>query len=54
MDKLKHSQAVDIPKYDFKGYKNDVFPARRVYGTFNFLLVTLLLVLEMLNRTGQD
>ncbi|KAG5120559.1 hypothetical protein JHK84_038899 [Glycine max] len=30
MDKLKHSQAVDIPKYDFKGYKNDVFPARRV------------------------
>jgi len=31
MDKLKHSQAVDIPKYDFKCYKNDVFPARRVY-----------------------
>ena len=54
MDKLKHSQAVDIPKYDFKGYKNDVFPARRVYGTFNFLLINLLLVLEMLNRTGQD
>ncbi|MCH87002.1 uridine kinase-like protein 3-like [Trifolium medium] len=30
LDKLKHSQAVDIPKYDFKGYKNNVFPARRV------------------------
>ncbi|CAK8538958.1 unnamed protein product [Lathyrus sativus] len=30
MDKLKHSQAVDVPKYDFKGYKNNVFPARRV------------------------
>ncbi|RZC27469.1 Uridine kinase-like protein 4 [Glycine soja] len=30
MDKLKRGQAVDIPNYDFKGYKNDVFPARRV------------------------
>ncbi|XP_042042628.1 uridine kinase-like protein 3 isoform X2 [Salvia splendens] len=30
LKKLKHSQAVDIPKYDFKSYKNDVFPARRV------------------------
>ncbi|KAL2473141.1 Uridine kinase-like protein 4 [Forsythia ovata] len=30
MDKLKHGQAVDISKYDFKSYKNDVFPARRV------------------------
>ncbi|TKY57437.1 Uridine kinase protein 4 [Spatholobus suberectus] len=30
MDKLKRGQAVDIPKYDFKGYKSDVFPARRV------------------------
>lgn len=30
MEKLKHGQAVDIPKYDFKSYKNDVFPARRV------------------------
>jgi uridine kinase len=29
MEKLKHGQAVDIPKYDFKSYKN-VFPARRV------------------------
>ncbi|XAR56825.1 Uracil phosphoribosyltransferase [Bertholletia excelsa] len=29
MEKLKHGQAVDIPKYDFKTYKN-VFPARRV------------------------
>ncbi|PHT35490.1 Uridine kinase-like protein 2, chloroplastic [Capsicum baccatum] len=30
MEKLKHGQAVDIPKYDFKSYKNDVFPLRRV------------------------
>ncbi|WVY90679.1 hypothetical protein V8G54_036193 [Vigna mungo] len=30
MDKLKCGQAVDIPKYDFKGYKTGVFPARRV------------------------
>ncbi|XP_061337593.1 uridine kinase-like protein 4 [Gastrolobium bilobum] len=30
MDKLKCGQAVDIPKYDFKDYKSDVFPARRV------------------------
>ncbi|KAK7320306.1 hypothetical protein VNO77_29660 [Canavalia gladiata] len=30
MDKLKRGQAADIPKYDFKGYKSDVFPARRV------------------------
>lgn len=30
MDKLKHGQAVDIPNYDFKSYKNNVFPARRV------------------------
>ncbi|KAL6954985.1 Uridine kinase-like protein 3 [Sarracenia purpurea var. burkii] len=29
MEKLKHGQAVDIPKYDFKNYKN-IFPARRV------------------------
>jgi hypothetical protein len=37
LDKLKHSQAVDIPKYDFKGYKNDVFPARRVFTMFSYL-----------------
>ncbi|KAL8462122.1 hypothetical protein ACS0TY_032470 [Phlomoides rotata] len=30
MEKLKHGHAVDIPKYDFMSYKNDVFPARRV------------------------
>ncbi|XP_015574932.1 uridine kinase-like protein 3 isoform X1 [Ricinus communis] len=30
MEKLRHGQAVDIPNYDFKSYKNDVFPARRV------------------------
>ncbi|XP_057983102.1 uridine kinase-like protein 3 [Malania oleifera] len=29
MDKLKHGQAIDVPKYDFKSYKN-LFPARRV------------------------
>ncbi|GKV44538.1 hypothetical protein SLEP1_g51710 [Rubroshorea leprosula] len=31
MDKLRHSQAVDIPKYDFKSYKSNLFPARRVW-----------------------
>ncbi|KAL0407036.1 UNVERIFIED_CONTAM: Uridine kinase-like protein 4 [Sesamum latifolium] len=30
LEKLKHGQAVDIPRYDFKSYKNDTFPARRV------------------------
>ncbi|KAL6567681.1 Uridine kinase-like protein 4 [Orobanche gracilis] len=30
MEKLKHGKAVNIPKYDFKSYKNDVFPTRRV------------------------
>ncbi|KAL8150679.1 hypothetical protein V2J09_020487, partial [Rumex salicifolius] len=30
MEKLMHGQAVDIPNYDFKSYKNDVLPARRV------------------------
>ncbi|XP_042010023.1 uridine kinase-like protein 3 isoform X1 [Salvia splendens] len=30
MEKLKYGQAVDIPRYDFKSYKNDVSPARRV------------------------
>lgn len=29
MEKLRHGQAVDIPNYDFKSYKN-IFPARRV------------------------
>lgn len=47
MDKLKRGQAVDIPKYDFKGYKNDVFPARRVCGTFIFLLIVLHFFLTM-------
>jgi uridine kinase len=27
MEKLRHGQAVDIPNYDFKSYKNNVFPA---------------------------
>ncbi|XWS27686.1 hypothetical protein CRYUN_Cryun25bG0002700 [Craigia yunnanensis] len=30
MENLRHGRAVDIPKYDFKSYKNNVFPARRV------------------------
>ena len=38
MDKLKRGQAVDIPKYDFKGYKSGVSPARRVFGTFSLFL----------------
>ncbi|XP_040948515.1 uridine kinase-like protein 4 isoform X2 [Gossypium hirsutum] len=30
IDNLRHGRAVDIPKYDFKSYKLDVFPVRRV------------------------
>lgn len=30
MENLRHGQAVDIPNYDFKSYKNNVFSARRV------------------------
>ncbi|XVF70945.1 hypothetical protein PTKIN_Ptkin11bG0203000 [Pterospermum kingtungense] len=30
MENLRHGIAVDIPNYDFKSYKNNVFPARRV------------------------
>ncbi|RWR84873.1 uridine kinase-like protein 3 [Cinnamomum micranthum f. kanehirae] len=30
MGKLRHWQAVDIPNYDFKSYKNGVVPKRRV------------------------
>ncbi|GAB2284810.1 Uridine kinase-like protein 3 [Dionaea muscipula] len=30
MEKLRHGQGVDIPNYDFKSYKNNAFPARRV------------------------
>ncbi|XP_062117139.1 uridine kinase-like protein 3 isoform X2 [Humulus lupulus] len=30
MDKLRNGQAVDIPNYDFKSYKDNVFPPRRV------------------------
>ena len=34
MDKLRNGQAVDIPNYDFKSYKNNVFPPRRVKFVF--------------------
>ncbi|XP_044474361.1 uridine kinase-like protein 3 [Mangifera indica] len=30
MEKLRHGKAVDVPNYDFKSYKSNVFPARRV------------------------
>ncbi|CAH8391477.1 unnamed protein product [Eruca vesicaria subsp. sativa] len=30
MEKLRKGHAVDIPNYDFKSYKNNVFPPRRV------------------------
>lgn len=53
MDKLKRSQAVDIPKYDFKGYKSDVFPARRVSRTFIFLLLTYSLLLKCLSEQAK-
>lgn len=30
MEKLSRGNAADIPNYDFKSYKNNIFPARRV------------------------
>ena len=30
MEMLKNGQAVDIPKYDFRSYKHNVLPTRRV------------------------
>ncbi|KAL4312013.1 hypothetical protein GQ457_01G006220 [Hibiscus cannabinus] len=30
MENLRHDRAVDIPNYDFRSYKNNVFAARRV------------------------
>lgn len=43
MDKLRHGQAVDIPNYDFKSYKNNVFPARRVHFSHSWSLKDMLL-----------
>lgn len=43
MEKLKHGQAVDIPKYDFKSYKSNVFPARRVNPSDVILLEGILI-----------
>lgn len=47
MDHLKHGEAVDIPKYDFKSYKSDAL--RRVYlwnltffSSFNSLFLKML------------
>ncbi|GAY47788.1 hypothetical protein CUMW_107050 [Citrus unshiu] len=42
MEKLRHGQAVDIPNYDFKSYKNNVFPARRVNPSDVILLEGIL------------
>lgn len=43
MDKLRRGQAVDIPNYDFKSYKNNVFPARRVWFSHSWSLKDMLL-----------
>ncbi|KAH6826781.1 uridine like 4 [Perilla frutescens var. hirtella] len=42
LEKLKHGQAVDVPKYDFKSYKSDVFPARRVNPSDVIIIVGIL------------
>ncbi|XP_040988905.1 uridine kinase-like protein 3 isoform X2 [Juglans microcarpa x Juglans regia] len=42
MEKLKHGQAVDIPNYDFKSYKN-LFPARRINPSDVILLEGILI-----------
>ncbi|TXG68028.1 hypothetical protein EZV62_009303 [Acer yangbiense] len=43
MEKLRHGKAVDIPNYDFKSYKNNVFPARRVNPSDVILLEGILI-----------
>ncbi|XP_075671782.1 uridine kinase-like protein 3 isoform X1 [Castanea sativa] len=43
MEKLRHGQAVDIPNYDLKSYKNNVFPARRVNPSDVILLEGILI-----------
>ncbi|KAK9156422.1 hypothetical protein Sjap_003902 [Stephania japonica] len=54
MEKLMHGQAVDIPKYDFRSYKNNVFPTRRVNPSDVIILEGILVfhdprVREMMN-----
>ncbi|KAH7545441.1 hypothetical protein FEM48_Zijuj01G0094300 [Ziziphus jujuba var. spinosa] len=54
MDMLRHGQAVDIPKYDFKSYKSNVFPSRRVNPSDVIILEGILIfhdprVRELLN-----
>ncbi|CAN1134007.1 Uridine kinase-like protein 4 [Linum perenne] len=44
MEKLRRGQAVDIPKYDFKSYKSDVFPARRVNPSDVIILEGILIL----------
>lgn len=43
MEKLRHGQAVDIPNYDLKSYKNNVFPARRVLLSYLWAPVGIIL-----------
>lgn len=43
MEKLRHGQAVDIPNYDLKSYKNNVFPARRVQLSYLWVPVGIIL-----------
>lgn len=45
MEKLRHGQAVDIPNYDLKSYKNNVFPARRVQ--LSYLLAPVGIILHI-------
>ncbi|KAK9152326.1 hypothetical protein Syun_010635 [Stephania yunnanensis] len=54
MEKLMHGQAVDIPKYDFRSYKNNIFPTRRVNPSDVIILEGILVfhdprVREMMN-----
>lgn len=46
MEKLRHGQAVDIPNYDFKSYKN-VFPARRVQFSYAPLVLKNITLLDI-------
>ncbi|GMJ11590.1 uridine/cytidine kinase 3, uridine kinase-like 3 [Hibiscus trionum] len=54
MENLRNGRAVDIPNYDFKSYKKNVFPARRVNPSDVIILEGILIfhdprVREMMN-----
>ncbi|KAE8731492.1 Uridine kinase-like protein 1 [Hibiscus syriacus] len=43
MENLRHDRAVDIPNYNFRSYKSNVFPARRVNPSVVIILEGILI-----------